>query len=129
MLLGKLTVWCLGAALSALCLLAVAAPVGSKGELEWCAVIAEEMRCQREVVMPDGSRCDLLTDQYAIEVDWAKDKWKEAPAQAVLYAIWTGKEPCVLLLVKDPVGERVDLLRCRLVCERLGIKMMTREVD
>lgn len=92
-------------------------------ELSECRRLAPKYAAQVEVVMPDGSRCDLLTETEAIEVDWAHSKWKEAPAQAVLYAIWTGKKPAVLLLVKDAERDKADLLRCKLVCERLGIRM------
>jgi hypothetical protein len=97
-------------------------------ELSECRRLAPKYAAKVEEVMPDGSRCDLLSAEYAIEVDWAKDKWKEAVGQAVLYAIWTDRKPAVLLLVKDAEREKVDLLRCRLVCERLGIKMFVEKV-
>jgi hypothetical protein len=102
------------------------APTPLSRETEYTKRLAEELKCKAEAVMPDGSRCDLLTDTHAIEVEWAY-KWKEAPAQAVLYAIWTGKEPGVLLLVKDPVADKVEILRCKMVCERLKISMTIRD--
>lgn len=87
-----------------------------------CARLAPKYAAEVEAVMPDGSRCDLLTAEYAIEVDWAP-KWKESVGQAALYAIWTGRKPAVLLLVKDATREKVDLLRAKLVCERLGMTL------
>ncbi len=98
-------------------------------ELSECRRLAPKYGAKTEVLLPDNSRCDLVTEEYAIEVDWASVKWKEAPAQAVLYSIWTGKKPAVLLLVKDYEKEKVDLLRCRLVCERLGIKMYVEKAE
>jgi len=91
-------------------------------ELEACKRLAPKYTAETEVVLPDDSRCDLLSERYAIEVDWA-EKWKEAPAQAVLYAVWTGKEPAILLLTKGKQDEKIHLLRAALVCERLKIKM------
>ena len=38
-----------------------------------------------EVVMKDGTRCDILTSTHAIEVDFAK-KWAEAIGQSLNYA-------------------------------------------
>ena len=38
---------------------------------------AKKLGGRTEVTMPDGTRCDILTDTHAIEVDFA-DKWAEA---------------------------------------------------
>ena len=51
-----------------------------------------------EVVMNDGTRCDILTATHAIEVDFAK-KWAEAIGQSLHYALHTGKRPAVALIV------------------------------
>jgi len=92
-------------------------------ELEACRRLAPKYGAEAEVLMPDGTRCDLLSDQYAIEVDWA-EKHHEAVSQAVLYSIWTGRKPAVLLLVTDDSCQtKLYLLRCKLVCERLGIRL------
>ena len=47
---------------------------------------AREIGGQVEVVMKDGTRCDILTATHAIEVDFAK-KWAEAIGQSLNYAI------------------------------------------
>lgn len=91
-------------------------------EVENAAIIADKHGWQTEVVMDDGSRCDILNDTHAIEVEWAT-KWKEAPAQSVLYSIFTGKKPKVILLVKSKTKEKLYILRCKLVCEKLNIEM------
>lgn len=101
----------------------VMATAAAGDELAECRRLAPKYSAEAEVLLPDGSRCDLLSSEYAIEVDWAASKWKESIGQAVLYAIWMDRKPAVLLLVKDAEREKVDLLRCRLVCERLGVKM------
>lgn len=93
-------------------------------EIENSAVIADKNGWETEVTVDDGSRCDILNETHAIEVEWAT-KWKEAPAQAVLYGIFTGKKPKVILLIKDRTKESVYILRCKLVCENLGIEMET----
>ena len=51
-----------------------------------------------EVVAPDGTRCDILTDEYAIEVDFAK-KWAEAIGQSLNYALQFNKKAGILLIV------------------------------
>jgi hypothetical protein len=93
-------------------------------ETEQIKILADRYKCEREVVMPDGSRADLVTETHAIEVEWAS-KWKESISQATLYSIWTSKKPAVILLIgKDSAeAEKVAVLRCGLVCERLGIKL------
>ena len=91
-------------------------------EVENSAIIADKNGWETEVIMDDGSRCDILNETHAIEVEWAT-KWKEAPAQAVLYGIFTGKKPKVILLTKSKTKEKVYILRCKLVCQELGIGM------
>ena len=43
---------------------------------------AKKLGGRTEVTMPDGTRCDILTDTHAIEVDFA-DKWAEAIGQVL----------------------------------------------
>ena len=95
-------------------------------EVECARLIGKQRHWRVEVPMPDSTRCDLISETYAMEVEWAS-KWKEAPAQATLYAIWTGKKPAVILLVKSS-DEKLDVLRCKMVCERLQIAMEVLDV-
>lgn len=53
---------------------------------------------QTEVLLPDNTRCDCLTDQYAIEFDFA-DKWQEAIGQSLYYALQTNKEASIGLII------------------------------
>jgi len=75
-----------------------------------------------DAVLPDESRVDLLSETHAWEVDWAP-KWSEGVGQSLLYAIWTGKQPGLILLVKDRRAEKHFVLRAKLVCEKVGIDL------
>lgn len=55
---------------------------------------------QIEYVLPDKTRIDCLTDEYAIEYDYAK-KWAESIGQSLYYAKMTGKKPAVAIIVAD----------------------------
>ena len=55
--------------------------------------------------MADGTRCDILTDTQAIEVDFA-DKWAKAIGQSLNYARQTGKKAVIVLVLKDRVDEK-----------------------
>lgn len=54
---------------------------------------------EREVQLQDG-RADLVTDEYAIEIEWAP-KWKEAIGQALWYALNTTKKPAIILILEN----------------------------
>jgi len=53
---------------------------------------------QTEVRLADGTRADIVTDKYAIEVDFGA-KWAEAIGQALSYGIQLEKQPGVLLVI------------------------------
>jgi len=54
---------------------------------EWC----KAHNGQVEVVLPDRTRCDCLTNTHAIEFDFG-NKWAEAIGQALYYSIQTEKK-------------------------------------
>lgn len=54
-----------------------------------------------EYELPDHTRVDCLTDDYAIEFDFAK-KWAESIGQSLYYAKMTDKKPAVAIIVKQP---------------------------
>ena len=74
---------------------------GKQSERYYQEKFAREIGGQVEVVMKDGTRCDILTATHAIEVDFAK-KWAEAIGQSLNYAIHTGKRPGVALILLSP---------------------------
>lgn len=61
----------------------------------WCDQKGGEV----EVRMKDKTRCDCLTDNYAIEVDFAR-KWAEAVGQSLHYSKMTGEQAGILLIVE-----------------------------
>lgn len=89
--------------------------IGLENEVEWTKHIQRTKfpAYEREVVLWDGSRVDLLGD-YAIEVDWV-NKWPEAVGQCLLYSKLSGKPPMILLLVKEDGWEKY-LARCLIAC-------------
>ncbi|WP_020208255.1 hypothetical protein [Gilvimarinus chinensis] len=81
----------------AVVLLLASEGVASKSEAdyqqEWC-------KGETEVVMPDRSRADCVTDRYAIEVEFA-NKWKDGIGQALNYAFQTNKKAGIALILRD----------------------------
>lgn len=75
-----------------------------------------------EVVLPDRTRADCVTGEYAVEVDFAS-KWAEAVGQSLYYAIMTGKRPGILLIMEE--SDERHLERVRVVAEKLGVRVWT----
>lgn len=63
------------------------------------------MKGQKEVVLFDGARVDIVTDTFAIEVDFA-EKWAQSIGQSLYYADVLNKKPGVLLVVNGREDER-----------------------
>lgn len=61
-------------------------------------IFAEAINGETEVILSDRARVDILTDEYAIEVDFAY-KWAESIGQSLYYAEMTGKRAGVLLII------------------------------
>ena len=72
-----------------------------------------------EYVLPDKSRVDCLTNEYAIEVDFAK-KWAESIGQSLFYALMTDKKPAVAIIAGDQ--DKRYLKRLYKVTNKLNIK-------
>ncbi len=79
-----------------------------------------------EVRLSDRTRVDCLTDEYAIEVDWAK-KWAEGIGQSLYYSIMTHKKPAVALIVGRKDNRYIK--RLEKVANRLGIKVFLIEKE
>jgi len=61
----------------------------------WC----NQNRGRTEVVLPDKSRCDCVTDTHAVEIEYAR-KWAEAIGQALFYSLQTGKRAGIVLIIE-----------------------------
>ena len=59
---------------------------------------AVKMDGRTEVRLMNGTRADIVTDKYAIEVDFGA-KWAEAIGQSLSYGIELDKTPGILLVI------------------------------
>jgi len=82
--------------------------------------LCDELNGITEYRLKDNSRVDCLTNEYAIEVDWAK-KWAEGVGQSLFYAEMTGKKPAIGLIIGDK--DQRHLKRLNSLKSKLGIKV------
>lgn len=85
----------------------------------WC----REHKGETEIVLPDQTRCDCLTDSHAIEFDFGP-KWAEAIGQALYYGLQTGKKPGVVLILEDEKDYKY-WVRLNSTIERFGLPIQT----
>ena len=60
---------------------------------------AQRLKGCTEVLMPDKTRCDILTEDFAIEVDFA-NKWAEAIGQSLHYANLMNRKAGIVLVLR-----------------------------
>lgn len=65
-----------------------------------------------EYRLNDGTRVDCLTENYAVEFDFA-NKWAECIGQALYYGQKTNKTPACVLIMEDPEKDLKYLRRLR----------------
>lgn len=58
-----------------------------------------------EYILPDKTRVDCLTKEYAVEFDFAH-KWAESVGQALYYAKMTNKKPAIVLIMESSSDEK-----------------------
>jgi len=82
-----------------------------------------------EVVLWDRTRVDILTPEYAIEVDYAKPgKHFECVGQATYYAIVAHRKPGIILLRRGKEDdERIH--RTQVVCAKYGIMLWVEDAE
>lgn len=97
-------------------------------ELAEARRLAPKYEAEVEVRLWDDTRCDLLSAEFAIEVDWAP-KWAEAVGQCLYYARLTGRKPNIILLVKNQAAESRFIYRCQTVCAEHDIKLFIERVE
>lgn len=83
----------------------------------------QKMYCpyNTEVRLSDNTRVDCLTDQYAIEFDFAQ-KWAEALGQSLHYARMTGRTPAIFLILEHESDMR-HVKRLKPLCEKYGMQL------
>jgi len=84
--------------------------------------LCNELNGVMEQSLLDRTRVDCLTDEYAIEVDFAK-KWAESIGQSLYYAEMTGKKPAVGFIVRDNKKDRRYLKRLEVLTKKYQIKI------
>ncbi len=66
-----------------------------------------------EYILPDKTRVDCLTKEYAVEFDFAH-KWAESVGQSLYYAKMTNRKPAIVLIMEantdDKYYSRANLL-------------------
>ena len=97
-------------------------PSAGAAESEWIEYLAEIKGGEAEYRLPDGTRCDIVTNSHAYEVEWANPGNQYAAfGQATYYALWTGKKPAVILLVRGS-KDAVTVIRTKMLCLAGGVE-------
>jgi hypothetical protein len=87
----------------------------------WTSFFADLIGGNTEVEI-DRGRADILTDNYAIEVDFLR-KWKEGLGQALYYAKATNRI-AVLALIEEGIVEDELLKTIESLCTEKGVKVV-----
>ena len=95
-------------------------PSGKKDEAHYQKLIYKLTGGELEHKLPDGTRIDILTDDFAIEVDFVK-KFYEAIGQAVHYT-QSGRKPLIWLIVRQKTEEKY-VARAVAACKRTAVRV------
>ena len=90
-------------------------------EAHYQEIASKKYSGRKEVTVPDGTRCDIVTETHAIEVDFA-DKWAEAIGQSLNYSFQLNKKAGILLILEKPDDER-HLLRVQSIIKHFKLKI------
>ncbi|WP_121628742.1 hypothetical protein [Poseidonibacter antarcticus] len=71
-----------------------------KNEKYYQAKFCNDLNGVMEYTLVDKTRVDCLTDEYAIEVDWAK-KWAQGIGQSLYYSQMTNKKAGIALITSS----------------------------
>jgi hypothetical protein len=86
---------------------------------KWC----KAHRGQIEVVLPDGTRCDCVTDTHAIEFDFGNN-WAEAIGQSAYYSLQTDKKAGIVLIL-ETMRDRKYWIRLNTTIEHFNLPIDT----
>jgi hypothetical protein len=90
---------------------------------QWCAAHKGEI----EVVLPDGTRCDCLTDTHAIEFDFGNN-WAEALGQSAYYALQTERRAGIVLILEN-IKDRKYWIRLNSTIEYFNLPIDTWSIE
>lgn len=93
-------------------------------EKYWVESLRQELNGRSEVSIQNG-RMDIVTDAYAIEVDFFH-KWQEGLGQVLQYGDVSGKIPILALIEEDkPKLDYFDRLKyIDSLCVKKGVKLL-----
>jgi hypothetical protein len=75
------------------------------------------------VVLPDGTRCDCVTDTHAIEFDFGSG-WGESIGQSMFYSLQTGKKAGIVLIL-ETMKDRKYWIRLNAIIEHFNLPIDT----
>jgi hypothetical protein len=90
---------------------------------KWCEAHEGEV----EVVLPDGTRCDCVTDTHAIEFDFGS-KWAEAIGQSAYYSLQTDKKAGIVLIL-ETLKDRKYWIRLNTTIEHFNLLIDTWSIE
>lgn len=97
--------------------LGAASPPLPRDESFWQRRYCEGMKLEHH--LSSGGYVDCLSDEHAIEVEWA-EHWAEAVWQSLYYASGTGRKPGIILLCESSEG---GTLKAYAAATSIGSKM------
>ena len=86
---------------------------------KWC----EAQKGRVEVVFPDGTRCDCVTDTHEIEFDFGSG-WAEAIGQSAYYSIQIKKKAGIVLIL-ETIKDRKYWIRLNTTIEHFNLPIDT----
>jgi hypothetical protein len=90
-------------------------------QIQWC----QKNHGQLEVTLPNQTRCDCLTEYYAVEVEFA-DKWSDAVGQSLNYALESHKRAGIVLILESSLDDKyLKRLNAIIIHFGLPIKVWT----
>ena len=96
-------------------------------EKHYQTLLCNELGGEIEFTLKDRTRVDCLTEEYAIEVDFAK-KWAEGIGQSLYYAHMTDRKPAIGFIIDLQKEERY-LKRLTTLAGEYGIKIFIIEKE
>lgn len=89
---------------------------------EWC----NKNNGILEYRLSDDTRVDCLTNEYAVEFDFAP-KWAESVGQSLYYSKMTGKKPAIVLIKEKHTDTRY-IKRAQTLAEAYEINLSTMDI-
>ena len=91
-------------------------------EKEYQRIWCKEHNGITEYTLKDKTRIDCVTENYAIEFDFAK-KWAESIGQALYYSLSINKHAGIVLIIKNPQKDLKYLTRLKEVASKYNIRV------